>query len=88
MKTLIIIEVETGKLKPYIAQGEELCYEQEQEFHEQFHKYIESHITDEDFQRKFISEWIHEAEYLNPEAKCFSDIGEISVSISQEKVNK
>lgn len=82
---MIIIEIENGELKPYVEDGEDLSEEQEKEFHNQFHKLIENKLHDEDFEEDFFNEWIHEAEFLNPKAKEFSDLfNGLSIKISQE----
>jgi len=84
MKSRIVIEVETSNLKPYIEDGDDLSAEQETEFHRRFYKVVDEFLTDEDFQGKFMSDWIHDAEYLNPSAEEFSDIGKVSIRISDD----
>ena len=83
MKTILTIEIETNKMKPYINDGEDLSAEMEKEWHDQICKKIEDSIHDDDFEGSLMSDWIHEAEYLNPSAQEFSDLGELMIKITR-----
>ena len=84
MKTKIIVEIETDKIKPYIEDGEDFSKEMEKEWHDQIFKKIENTIHDDDFENLLLEDWCDDGEYLNPTVKVFSDIGTLQIRIIQE----
>ena len=83
-KTRIIIEIETSKLKENIMEGEDYCEDQEKEWHDAIFKLIEGYIHSDEFEHHVLGEWADWAEYLNPKAREFSDIGNLMIRITQE----
>lgn len=84
MKTRVIIEIETSKMKKYVDGGEDLTDEMEKEWHNQIFNFIEESIHDDDLEGSLMSNWYREGEYLNPSAKEFLHLGNLTISIHHE----
>lgn len=86
MKTKIIIEVETGKMKSYITEdGEDFTKDLEKEWHDKIFEQVEGDITENDnFEEEILNRLDEDGEYFNPKIREFQDIGELSIKIRHE----
>lgn len=87
MKTKLIIEIESDKIKPYIEDGEDYSKDMQREWHKFIAKEIEDWVHDDSFETEVMAHWNDEAEFLNPKAREFSDIGELMIRMTEENDN-
>lgn len=81
----IIIEVRTN-FKPQIEDGEDIKTEIIKDFHNAVHEWVEHQLTENDDFEGEILEIMHDNNFLPKGIKEFMDLGEISISITDEKV--